>query len=128
MKPPDIITLAARQVHKLPGDWEPQIYESLDRGMGFVLRGAVPIGTYSRGPRKGRPKWPPLGQQQRVAITADEVRQQRMQWEIETGLCSYCGGSGQRVKSIGLTTTTYRECSVCGGTGETLHLRAETYQ
>ena len=123
MKSPDIMVLAARQVHKLPDDWEPQIYEALDRGMGFALRGAVPVGTYSRGPRKGRPKWPPQGQLQRVVITADEVRQQRIQWENETRLCSHCGGSGQQVKSIGISGTTYRECSVCGGTGEALLIR-----
>ena len=128
MTSPDIMALAARKVHGLPDDWKPQIYETLDRGMGFALRGAVPIGTYSRGPRKGRPKWPPRGQLQRVAITADEVRRQRIQWEIETGLCSYCGGSGQQVKSIGINGTTYRECSVCGGTGEALHLQAEADQ
>jgi hypothetical protein len=125
MTAPDIHTLAARRVHGLPDDWLPRIYSALDRGLGFELRGSVPIGTYSRGPRKGRPKWPRLAELQRVVITADEVRQARIWWENETGLCSYCGGSGHQVKSIGISGTTYRQCISCDGTGKALHLRAE---
>jgi len=125
MTAPDIHTLAARRVHGLPDDWLPRIYSALDRGLGFELRGSVPIGTYSRGPRKGRPKWPRLAGLQRVVITADEVRQARIWWENETGLCSYCGGSGHQVKSIGISGTTYRQCISCDGTGKALHLRAE---
>jgi hypothetical protein len=120
---PDIHAIAARRVHGLPADWQPRIYGCLDRDLGFYLRGAVPIGTYSRGPRKGRPKWPPLGQLERVVITADEVKQARICWENETGLCSHCGGSGQQVKSTGINGTTYRECGACSGTGKALHLR-----
>ena len=125
MTAPDIHTLAARRVHGLPDDWLPRIYSALDRGLGFELRGSVPIGTYSRGPRKGRPKWPRLAELQRVVITADEVRQARIWWENETGLCSYCGGSGHQVESIGISGTTYRQCISCDGTGKALHLRAE---
>jgi len=125
MTAPDFHTIAARQVHGLPADWQPRIYGCLDRDLGFYLRGAVPIGTYSRGPRKGRPKWPPLGQLQRVVITADEVKQARIQWENETGLCGSCGGTGQQVRSIGVSGTTYRQCTACDGTGAALHRRAE---
>ena len=125
MSAPDIYAIAARHVHGLPNDWRPQIYSALDRCLGYELRGSVPIGTYSRGPRKGRPKWPRLAQLQRVVITMDEVRQARIRWENETGLCSHCGGSGQQVKSIGISGTTYRECIACDGTGKALHRRVE---
>ena len=125
MTTPDIHAITARRVHGLPDDWQPRIYGCLDRGLGFYLRGAVPIGTISRGPRKGRLKWPPLGQLQKVVITPDEVRQTRIQWENETGLCSYCGGSGQQVKSVGINGTTYRTCISCDGSGKALHLRVE---
>lgn len=126
MSIPDIHTLAARRVHNLPDNWQPRIYESLDRGLGFVLRGSVPIGTYSRGPRKGRPKWPPLGQLQRVVITADEVRQEQILWEHETGLCCLCGGSGQTVRSVGVQNgITYQKCIECEGAGTALHVRVE---
>jgi hypothetical protein len=124
---PDIHAIAARHVHGLPHNWQPRIYSArtLDRCLGYELRGSVPIGTYSRGPRKGRPKWPRLAELQRVVITMDEVRQARIRWENETGLCSYCGGSGQQVKSTGISGTTYRECISCDGTGRALHRRAE---
>jgi len=125
MTAPDIHAIAARRVHGLPADWQPRIYGCLDRGLGFYLRGAVPIGTYSRGPRKGRPKWPPLGQLQRVVITPDEVKQARIWWENETGLCSHCGGTGQQVKSTGINGTVYQVCVSCGGTGTALHRRGE---
>ncbi len=126
MTAPDLYTLAARRVHDLPDDWQPMIYKALDRGLGVALRGAAPIGTYSRGPRKGRPKWPPLKQLQRVVITVDEVRQERIHWEHETGLCSYCGGSGQQLKSININgPTTYRKCRICEGTGAALHLKGD---
>jgi len=123
MTAPDIHAIAARRVHNLPDEWKPQIYGCLDRDLGFYLRGAVPIGTYSRGPRKGKPKFPPLSQLLRVVITAEEVRQTRIEWEDETGLCSYCGGSGQQVKSVGIDGTTYCECGSCKGTGQALHVR-----
>jgi hypothetical protein len=111
------------RLDRLPNGWQPRIYGCLDRDLGFYLQGAVPIGTYSRGPRKGRPKWPPLGQLQRLVITTEEVAQARIWWENETGLCSYCGGSGQQVKSIGINGTIYRECIGCEGTGKAIHLR-----
>jgi hypothetical protein len=125
---PDIHAIAARHVHGLPHNWQPRTYSALDRCLGYELRGSVPIGTYSRGPRKGRPKWPRLAELQRVVITMDEVRQARIRWENETGLCSHCGGSGQQVKSTGISGTTYRECISCDGTGRALralHRRAE---
>ena len=125
MSAPDIYAIAARHVHGLPNDWQPRTYSALDRCLGYELRGSVPIGTYSRGPRKGRPKWPRLAELQRVVITMDEVRQARIRWENETGLCSHCGGSGQQVKSTGISGTTYRECISCDGTGRALHRRAE---
>ena len=125
MSAPDIHAIAARHVHGLPHNWQPRTYSALDRCLGYELRGSVPIGTYSRGPRKGRPKWPRLAELQRVVITMDEVRQARIRWENETGLCSHCGGSGQQVKSTGISGTTYRECISCDGTGRALHRLAE---
>lgn len=126
MTAPDIHAITARRVHNLPDDWQPRIYGCLDRDLGFYLRGAVPIGTYSRGPRKGHPKFPPLGQLQRVVITTDEVRQERIRWEHETGLCVRCGGAGETVRSISIQNgTTYRQCNECEGSGKALHLRVE---
>ena len=129
MSAPDIHAITARRVHNLPDEWRPCIYESLDRDLGFALTGAVPIGIYSRGPRKGRPKWPPKRDLQRVVITTDEVRQTQIQWENETGKCCRCGGSGDQEKSVsvkdGAVQRTYRTCIGCEGSGKALHLRFE---
>ena len=127
MTAPDIYAIAARKVHNLPASWQPVIYGCLDRGLGFYLIGAVPIGTFSRGPRKGQPKFPPKNKLQQVVISADEKKQAQIEWEIETGFCSHCGGSGKQVKSISIKEgTTYRDCVACNGTGKPLHLRVES--
>lgn len=125
MTTPDIHAITARRVHDLPDDWQPRIYGCLDRGLGFYLRGAVPVGIFRSGRRKGQPKFPPMSQLQQVVITADEVRQTRIEWENETGLCCYCGGSGKTVKSCGINGTTYRQCLHCDGSGKALHLRVD---
>ena len=122
MSAPDIHAITARRVHNLPDDWHPRIYGCLDRDLGFYLVGAVPIGTYSRGPRKGRPKLPPLRELQRVVITPKEVQETREQWERETGMCHRCGGSGEVVAIVSRDGTTYRPCSLCNGTGKANHL------
>ena len=123
MTAPDVYAIAAQRVYSLPADWKPIVYECLDRGLGYCLTGAVPIGTYVRGPRRGRPKFPPKGQWQRVVITPDEAKEARDWWEHKTGFCGHCGGSGEWVKSAGVNGTTYRECVHCGGTGMAKHLR-----
>ena len=127
MTAPDIHAITARKVHNLPDNWEPVVYGCLDRGLGYYLIGAVPVGTFSRGSRKGRPKFPPKNQLQRVVITAAEKKQAQMEWENTTGLCSCCGGSGKQVKSISITEgATYRDCVACNGTGKPLHLRGQS--
>ena len=123
MSAPDFHAMTAREVHHLPDDWQPRIYESLDRNLGFQLTGAVPIGFYSRGPRKGMPKFPPKRDLQRVVITTAELDACKVKWERETGLCHCCGGSGETVRSVSASGTTYRACSACNGSGAALHVR-----
>ena len=129
MSAPDVHAITARRVHGLPKEWLPCVYECLDRDLGFALTGAIPIGAYSRGPRKGRPKWPPKRDMQRVVITMDEVRETQIQWERENGLCCRCGGSGQTLKSTGVRDgvvfRAYRTCIGCEGSGKALHVRQE---
>ena len=116
-QPPDLHTLTALRVHNLPPGWRILSVRS-QPGYGLELWGAVPIGTISRGPRKGQPKWPPQREWWDVVITIEEVQETRLQWEAETGICSHCGGSGQQVKSISVTKgASYRTCSGCHGTG-----------
>ena len=124
MSAPDFFALAARQAHGLTNEWMPCIYESIDGG--FLLHGSVPIGTYSRGPRKGRPKWPPTRDLRRVIVTRAQVEGAKSTYEQETGKCHYCCGSGQTVKSVGVNQeTTYRLCPKCHGSGLAAHLCGE---
>ena len=117
-QPPDLHELTARRVHNLPPEWQACVYRSLPP-WGVELIGAEPIGTIRRGPRKGRPKWPPRNQWRAVVISNKQVNETRRQWEAETGLCSHCGGSGQQVQRVSITEgVSYRTCTACGGTGK----------
>jgi hypothetical protein len=117
-QPPDLHVLTARRVHGLPPEWRAGVYRSL-HPLGFELTGAVPLGTISRGPRKGRPKWPPLVPWRAVLISAEQVAKTRRQWEAETGLCSHCGGSGQQLNGVSVAEGPwYRTCGGCGGAGK----------
>ena len=118
-QPPDLHVLTARRVHSLPPDWQACVYHSL-HPLGYAkLIGTEPIGTISRGPRKGRPKWPPLVPWRAVLISAEQVAKTRRQWEADTGLCSHCGGSGQQLKGVSVAEgPSYRTCRGCGGTGK----------
>jgi hypothetical protein len=113
---PDFLAIAARRVCGLPAEWQPRIYRSLD-SVGFELIGAEPIGTYTRGPKKGKPKFPPRKEMRSVFVTHDHIRQARHSWERETGLCSHCGGSGQLPSIISIHGNTYKPCHWCNATG-----------
>lgn len=122
MRAPDFHAMAARRVHGLPDGWLPRVYRSLGDAratIGYSLTGAVPLGVVTRGPRKGRPKFPPLRQLQEVIITPLDVEVARAEWVAATGLCPQCGGSGQTVWRVSTTSgTEYRPCQACGGTGK----------
>ena len=114
--------IAARRVHGLPDEWEPRIYKVLGdcrQTLGYSLTGAVPVGAISRGPRKGRPKWPPRWSWWEVIITPADLAAATAEWVAATGLCPRCGGEGRTVRSVSITSgTEYRTCQACGGTGK----------
>ena len=60
MSRPDYLNLAAIATFGLPEDWVWQRSTVItpNRRIGFTLEGAVPVGVYTKGPRKGRVKWP----------------------------------------------------------------------
>ena len=120
MSAPDFHTLAARRVHGLPDEWEPRIYKVLSDAratIGYSLTGAVPVGVISRGPRKGRPKWPPRSQLHEVIITPADLAAATAEWVATTGLCPRCGGDGRVAWRVnGGRGTEYRPCKACGGT------------
>jgi hypothetical protein len=122
MSAPDFHALAARRVHGLPDEWRPVIYQVLGDAratLGYSLTGAVPVGVITRGPRKGRPKWPPKYQLQEVIITPADVAAVTAQWVAATGLCPKCGGEGRTVWRVSIDNgREYRPCKACGGTGK----------
>jgi hypothetical protein len=82
-----------------------------------IVTGSVPVGTYSRGPRKGEPKF--TGPSTMVVVTRAELETAATAYEAETGRCWNCKGTGQVVRKISVTEgTTYRPCARCGGSGE----------
>lgn len=130
MSAPDFHAMAARRVHGLPDGWLPRIYRSLGDAratIGFSLTGGVPLGVVTRGPRKGRPKFPPLRQLQEVIITYGDVKATREEWVAATGLCPQCGGDGQTVWRVSTTSgTEYRPCRACRATGKAQPLANDT--
>ncbi len=110
-QPPDLHTLTAQRLRNLPPGWR-ILSVRPQPGYGWEFWGAVPIGTISHGPRKGQPKWPPQRDWLDVVITIEQMQETRLQWEADTGLCSWCGGNGQ---SHG---TGAAECRHCSGTGK----------
>ena len=109
-QPPDLHTLTARRFRRnLPPGWRILSVRPLPC-YGWELWGAAPIGFISRGPRKGQPKWPPQREWLDVVISIQEVEDTRLQWEAETGLCSWCGSSGRYATGV--------ECPHCCGTGK----------
>jgi len=85
-------------------------------GPDSIVTGSVPVGTYSRGPRKGEPKF--KGKGTMVVVTRAEKESAATAYEAETGRCWNCKGTGQVVRKISkVEGTTYRPCVRCGGSG-----------
>lgn len=91
-------------------------YEVLD-DESFLLTGCVPSGTYTRGPRKGRPKYD--GPARRVTVNHAELKAERARYEAETGLCWDCRGEKRVVNGwTRVEGTTYVPCRECDSTGK----------
>ena len=121
---PDFYAIAAQKAHNLPKDWQVRIYRSLYSLDAVDLVGAVPIGYVKRGPRKGKPRFPPLKDMNKVIISGDQLNQARSDWEQETGKCWKCEGEGIEAYIIDRDgEQTLRKCQTCGGTGQAKHKR-----
>lgn len=115
----DLFQLAAERIHKVPTGWKWAVLDSHGKPEGFIeVWGAVPVGVYSRGPRKGRPKFPPQTQWTRIWVQKSELDRVATEWEHENCSCHKCEGQGlMRVgwsKEHGEKLAT---CRLCGGDG-----------
>lgn len=109
----------AKRCHDKPDGWMWYRVDA-DAPEGFVeVEGAVPIGEYKRGPRKGRPKWGPRKDGERIWMKESDVEETKRLWAEQIGQCPKCTGSGKVVKSVSVHDgTKYRECSECAGSGK----------
>ena len=106
----------ARKKLNKGSDWLMTGWECVGDTRDLIVRGAVPVGTYKSGPRKGRNKFsPPFDSC--VVTHAEEVAQAEA-WEAETGKCSNCEGRGQEWAGWSADSgNRYRDCRRCGATG-----------
>jgi hypothetical protein len=80
------------------------------------LTGCVVTRSYAKGPRKGRPCY--NGKRVSVVVTDAEAEAERTRYELETGQCGECMGSGQVFRSWSVDEgTKTRPCDVCGASG-----------
>lgn len=84
---------------------------------GWIIEGCVPDGTYSRGPRKGRPKFKAPGD--RVVVSEDDVAVQEALYVQATGNCHQCLGTAKQIRSWSKAEGTKHDpCAKCNGTGK----------
>jgi hypothetical protein len=108
----DIMSLAETK-SGIPG-WKATKWQAV--GGDSIVTGSVPVGTYSRGPRKGELKF--TGPRTMVVVTRAEKEAAASAYEAETGHCWNCKGTGQVVRKFSKAEgTIYRFCTRCSGSG-----------
>ena len=81
-----------------------------------LVVGGEPIGVYTKGKGKGRPKFGPRSTDRTCVVTDAELKAEQAAWEAETGHCARCCGSGEVFQSMSVTEgTKYRTCPKCLG-------------
>lgn len=106
---------AARRKLKAPSEWLGFIFECIAED--YIVTGAVPVGFYSRGPRKGKPKWEGPGI--KVIVTRAETDAEVKRYEEETGNCAECLGTKEVFASWNIKTgVKMRPCQTCDATGK----------
>lgn len=109
------IETAARKKLKASEEWRWFRCEAISGG--FLIEGQVPSGTYSRGPRKGRPKFKPPGE--RVVVSEAEVEAEKGLYVRTTGNCPNCFGAKELAIGWSVDTgTRMGPCRECDGTGK----------
>lgn len=75
-----------------PDNWRWFRLESV--GDGVMLTGCTSSGNYTKGPRKGRPRYDGTPTD-RVFVSDQECATEERRYEAETGKCATCGGDGK---------------------------------
>ncbi|MGD9671695.1 MAG: hypothetical protein AB7U75_22055 [Hyphomicrobiaceae bacterium] len=107
------IAVAERKVGGLPSNVALLSVEAV--GLDAVLFTFAPFRILARGPRKGARRFLP-GQRIQCVVTDAEAQAEQERFEIESGLCSQCGGDGREVCGWdSVSGRHYRTCQRCGG-------------
>lgn len=112
----DVMDLATSKVN-IP-TWQPYVWEKIEGG--DLVTGCVPDGAYTRGPRKGRPRFgkPIPGTRKVVAVTKMELDTRAAQYEATEGKCWRCKGEGSEFAGWSVTDgVRQRTCQRCNGSG-----------
>lgn len=106
--------VADRKAHPLPQGFEWYSFQCV--GPDILFKGAVVVGTISKGPRKGRKRY--SREERQVVVTPAEELAEYVRFESETGRCGNCKGDGQVfARWHHLEGVSYRQCEKCAGLG-----------
>jgi hypothetical protein len=98
--------------------WKGYLWEAAKEDS--IVKGCVPDGIYSKGPRKGRPRFskPKTGTDFTVVVTRSELDVEALRYETETGKCWHCRGTTERVigwsREHGARTKPCERCNASG--------------
>lgn len=116
----DFFNEFVRRVKGVPVNWQ---WKSLDgigasrQDGGFLMKGGIPP-LIKSGKRAGEPNWSKATDQRSFLVTFRELDEFVARWEIETGRCSKCQGSGEEVCGWSRDHgAQHRCCSKCSGSG-----------
>lgn len=110
-----ILERVARRKLKEPLSWRAHSVEALGSGGEVcVVKGCVSSGVFTKGPRKGRPRYD--GVTKTEAVTQAEHDSECLTYQEETGHCWRCQGTGQEAWGWSAEAgTNYRACRHCSG-------------
>jgi hypothetical protein len=120
----DIIDARLKATHSLPDDFHfyrymrgPEGVPCADSFYTQVWGACCPL--FKTGKRAGKPNW---RKKVKSTVRTFVVRDSQYEswvadWELTTGKCSRCAGSGKTVAGLSTSGLDYRPCGKCKGTG-----------
>jgi len=109
---------AARRKLAAPEAWYAYSFEVIGDN-DYLVIGEIVTAFYTRGPRKGRPKF--VGRGRKVVITRADVDAEILRYVASTGNCPECFGTKEVFQSWSREEgTKKRPCTKCQATGRAL--------
>jgi hypothetical protein len=118
--PLKLISLLIADHLGIPG-WRGYRFEILEDTDLVQVEGCIPAGVYTRGPRKGQPRYrhpDSVGTRCTVTWTRAEIEARATAWEATTGQCRECVGTGKVYWRCLDAMIEYRTCPRCKGGGK----------